>query len=529
MTAVIYDHSQLNNQEIITPHVGGKTMKNIWRWLIAGLIIAGGIGGFLWFRNRRNQQQGTEVLRRAEVIRDDLIISVAASGNVTANQKATLNFETPGTVAEVNVEVGDEVEKGELLAELETESLALALEEAQTRLEEAEKENVRQIEQAELNLTAAQLQLKQAELRVPGLGTAAAGVRSARANLERVRQGASEEDVRIAERQVEEARNALWGQQVQRDATCGAVKFGQATQTQCDAAQAAVQQAEERVRITELQLQKTRSGASTPDIEAAEAQLAQAQSEYSRAASENEAQQEGLEILRTEVRRAELNLERLQEGVDPLLELAVRRAQQNLDNARLIAPFSGVIGSVNLQQGVQVASSLSAVTLVDPSVFYVEVTVDETDISKLALDQRVETIVDAYPETTLIGEIETIAPAPTNVGGIVSYPVRIRLEPEQQEGVEIRDGMTASVLIQAKQVEDVLLVPNWAVRTDQNTSETYTYRLQDGTPKRVPVTLGERNETYTIVEEGLAAGDTVVLIAEERNLLEFTGPPSQGQ
>ncbi len=504
-------------------------MKNIWRWLIAGLIIAGGIGGFLWLRNRRTQRQDTDILRRAEVIRDDLVISVAASGNVTANQKATLNFETPGVVAEVNVAVGDEVEKGEVLARLETESLTLALEEAQTRLDEAQKENVRQIEQAELNLKAAQLQLKQAQLRVPGLGTAAASVRNARANLERVQQGASEEDVRIAERQVEEARNALWGQQIQRDSTCGAVKFGQATEAQCDAAQAAVQQAEERVRIAELQLQKTRSGAAAPDVEAAEAQLAQAQSEYGRAASENEAQQEGLEVLQIEVARAELNLGRLEEGVDPLLELAVRRAQQNLDNARLTAPFAGVIGSVNLQQGVRVASSLSAVTLVDPSVFYIEVTVDETDISKLALGQRVETTVDAYPETTLIGEIETIAPAPTNVGGIVSYPVHIRLEPERNDGVEIRDGMTASVLIQANRVEDVVLIPNWAVRTDQSTSETYTYRLEGGAPKRVAVSLGERNESYTIVEEGLAVGDTVVLVTEERNLLEFTGPPSRGQ
>lgn len=504
-------------------------MKNIWRWLIAILVVAAGIGGFLWIRNRRRQQQNVEILRSGEVIRDDLVISVAASGNVAANQKATLNFETPGTVADVNVEVGDEVEAGELLAQLDTENLELALEEAETRLEEAEKENDRQIEQAELNLKAAQLQLKQAELRVPGVGSAAAAIRSARANLERVQSGADEEDIRIAERQVEEARNALWGQQVQRDATCGLVKIGEATETQCDAAQAAVQQAEERVRIAELQLQKTRDGASAPDIESAEAQLAQAQAEYSRAASENEAQEQGLEILRTEVARAELNLNRLKEGIDPLLSLAVKRARQNLENARLTAPFSGTVSAVNLQQGVQTASTLPAVTLVDPSVFFIEVTVDETDISKIALGQIVEATVDAYPETPLSGEIETIAPAPTNVAGIVSYPVRIRLQTGDEDGVEVRDGMTASVLIQASRLEDVLLIPNWAVRTDQTNRETYTYRLENGTPQRVNVTLGERNETYTIIEEGLQAGDTVVLVAEERNLLEFSGPPSQGQ
>ncbi|MGC9399699.1 MAG: efflux RND transporter periplasmic adaptor subunit [Anaerolineae bacterium] len=505
-------------------------MKRAWIWIIAAVVIAVAIGGFLWNRRQRAQQAQSEILREAKVIRDDLRITVAASGNVVANQKAELRFEIPGTVAQVHVEVGDRVEQGDVLATLDAEALELALEEAETRLEEAQTENARQIEEAQLSLETAQLRLEQAELRVPGLGSASAAVRSARANLARVKQGASAEDIAIAERQLEQAKNALWQQQIQRDATCGAVGLT-TTQDQCDAAQAAVQQAEESVRIAQLQLEKMKQGPSAEDVESAEAQLAQAQSEYARAADENAAQEIGLEILKADVTRAELTLKRLQDGIDPSLELAVERARNDLAKATLVAPFGGIVSAVNLQVGVQANTTLPAVTLVDDSVFFVDVTVDEIDIGKVAQGQPVAVTVDAYPNTVFRGEIETIGPAPSNVGGVVAYPVRVRLVETDNEDAEIRDGMTASVLIETSMLEDVLLIPNWAVRTDQSSAETYTYCycLQNGVPKRTPITIGERNETYTQVLSGLEAGDTVVLVTEQRNLFEFSGgPPSTG-
>lgn len=505
-------------------------MKRPWIWIIAAVVIAVAVGGFLWVRRQQAQQSQAEVLREAEVVRDDLQITVAASGNVVANQKGELRFDIPGSVAEVNVEIGDRVEQGDVLATLDAEALELALEEAQTRLDQAETENERQIEEAQLSLKSAQLRLEQAEFRLPGLGSASAAIRSARANLARVEQGASAEDVAIAERQLEQAKNTLWQQQSQRDATCGAVGFT-ATEQQCDAAEAAVNQAEESVRIAELQLEKVKKGSTAEDLETAQAQLAQAQSEYARAADESSAQEVGLDILKADIERAELTLKRLQDGVDPSLALAVERAENELDNSQLVAPFDGVVAAVNLQEGVQVGSSLPAVTLVDDTVFFVDVTVDEIDIGKLAQGQPVEVTVDAYPNTVFQGEIETIAPAPSNVGGVVAYPVRVQLAETDNEDAEIRDGMTASVLIETSMLEDVLLVPNWAVRTDQSSAETFTYCycMQNGTPEPTPITIGERNEIYTQITSGLEEGMTVVLVTEQRNLFEFGGgPPSTG-
>jgi hypothetical protein len=73
-------------------------------------------------------------------------------------------------------------------------------------------------------------------------------------------------------------------------------------------------------------------------------------------------------------------------------------------------------------------------------------------------------------------------------------------------------------------------VPNWAVRTDQASSETYTYCycVEGSEITRKPVETGARNETYTQVVSGLEEGETIALVSEERDLFEFQGPPSTG-
>jgi len=503
-------------------------MKKKWPWIIGGIVLIGIVVAILVSNAQKGQPEG-EILRTAEVTRENLDITVSASGNVVGNQKAGLHFETVGTVAAIAVEVGDQVKEGDTLAQLDADALKLALEEAETRLGQAQTDYERQLTEAQLNLESAELRLKQAELRLPGVSSASAGVRSAEAGLKQVEQGASEEAIAIAERQVEQAKNGLWGLQLQRDATCGAVDYGGATKNQCHGAEAAVQEAEESVRIAELKLQETQKGASAEDLETAQAKLAQAQAEYSRARDENQAQIEGLEILEADVERAQIALDRIEEGVDPLLELAVEKAQDSLAAATLKAPFDGIVAAIDLQIGEQASTAVPAITIVDDSVFYVEVTVDETDIGKVAVGQTVEVTLDAYPNTALDGEIETIAPAATTTGGIVSYPVRVRLSPT--EDVAVRDGMTTSVLIQTSRLEDALLVPNWAIRTDQDSGATYTYCycIVEGQPTRTQVTIGERNETYTQILSGLEEGTQVALVTEERTLFPMGGGGSGAQ
>ena len=114
---------------------------------------------------------------------------------------------------------------------------------------------------------------------------------------------------------------------------------------------------------------------------------------------------------------------------------------------------------------------------------------------------------------------------PSTSAASIAYRVKIHLD--ETEDAVLRDGMTASVVIHTGTVESILLVPSWAVRSDQSgpVPQLYCYVLRaDGTPERRTITLGRYNGDFTEVLSGLEEGDTVALITEERSLFDF-GPP----
>lgn len=110
--------------------MGDKAGKKIWgmkrstRWIVGGVLLTLVlIGGFFLVRNRnRSEQLRTDYdTRRLE--RGDLISVIGATGNIRARQSAVLTWRTSGTVENVYVSLGDQVEEGETLAVLEQTSL----------------------------------------------------------------------------------------------------------------------------------------------------------------------------------------------------------------------------------------------------------------------------------------------------------------------------------------------------------------------------------------------------------------------
>ncbi|MGC9357911.1 MAG: HlyD family secretion protein, partial [Anaerolineae bacterium] len=436
-----------------------------------------------------------EILRQAEVIRDDLEITVSASGNVVANEKVNLTFGAPAEVEAINVEVGDYVEEGKTLAQLDTTDLQRAVVQAEVSLEQAE------LRKEQLEKPVDEEEIRRAQNRV---NQAANSLEIARLNYTKVLSSS------VLNEDLETARARFNDAQTQYGMRQMGYEEGTVSDWTRDRARDAADDAYwQLVRLEQQgELEKER----------AQNDMAQAWDAYQEARDQLEILEEGADPI--DLRSRELDIR--------TAELSLERAQEDLEAAQLTAPFDGVVADLNLQEGVQPPTTAPAVTLIDDSVFFVDVTVDETDIGRVEIGQTVEIIVDAYPNISLTGEVETIAPAPSSVNGVVAYPVRVRLEPHDE--VEVRDGMTASVLIRTSRLPDVLLVPNWAVRTDQSSQETYTYCycVREGTPQRTPIEIGARNEMYTQILSGLEEGETVALVTEERNLLEMTGPPSRG-
>ena len=184
-------------------------------------------------------------------------------------------------------------------------------------------------------------------------------------------------------------------------------------------------------------------------------------------------------------------------------------AQNNLANATLKAPSPGVVASVNGQVG-EFASGGGTnnpfILLADTTGVALHGTIGEADIAKLKLGQVATLTVDAVGTARMTGKVSALDPLATIAQGVPVYGVDVLIDiPNPQ----LRPGMsgTAAIIIASRQ--NVLTVPNLAIRTTNG--RRYLQVLKDGQPVDTDVTFGISNDTVTEVTSGLQEGDTIVL------------------
>ena len=143
----------------------------------------------------------------------------------------------------------------------------------------------------------------------------------------------------------------------------------------------------------------------------------------------------------------------------------LERAQINLELTKIYSPVDGVVISRSVDIGQTVAASLSAPTLFlianDLSRMQVKASVDEADIGKITKDVQVSFTVDAYPNDTFAGMISEVRLEPQTVQNVVTYSVIIHVDNPQ---LKLKPGMTANLTMVVDQHENVLTVPNTALR-----------------------------------------------------------------
>jgi len=468
-------------------------MRKAIIWIIIVALLAGGGAGLrLWYRQQQASEQAVKVLRTGEVVQDDLEITVSSSGNVVVERRVNLAFETQGTVRTVNIEVGDRVKTGDLLSELDDDTLIDA------------------VKQAELGLAQAQLNLQQAQ--EPADET---DIRLAELAIREAVQAMEVADTSAALAQVRAAIDQTRAQEFEKDAREAYEKYTDILDdyglplAYAAGVTAMVMEAEGNVGITQLR--------SEVAIQQAQSQWLSANQRYAKAKRDLELLQQGAD---------ESQIERLALQVEQA-ELSLEQARADLASAQLVAPFDGIIAAVNLQPGSAppnpARGDRPAVTLLDDSTVYVDLTIDEIDIGVIFEGQPVALTLDAYPDVTLSGVIERLSAFSKISGGVVAYTVRARLS--ETDSVAIRDGMTAGARITTAVLEDAVLIPNWAIRTDQSSDEifTYCYCLDSGEPVRRPIELGARSEAWTQVLSGIDVGSSVALVSESVNLFELRG------
>ncbi len=332
-------------------------------------------------------------------------LSVRARGVVVPEQWAELAFEAAAPLVTWEVEEGERVVAGQELGRLEESAARLALQQAQLeleaaqlRLDQATRDHAYQLQEAELSLQQAEARLSQSRSRYPS-------VVSAQVDLER------------AEKALTDAHEAYR----RADETPGMF--------QVDGVRDHYQE----------------------QIDRAEQDLTLAQARMRSARGEQAATSRDLDVLDAEVVRAQLTLERVQEGVDPALaqeveraELRVAQAERDLEARILRAPFAGTVVQLHLRPQAWAQPGVPALTLADLDTLCIETTdLDEWGAARIGVGSRAEITVSALDEHRIGGRVAELGLRGENLpGGDVAYATTIALD---EQDPALRWGMSVRI------------------------------------------------------------------------------------
>lgn len=506
-------------------------MINVFSWVRAHKIVFSvalvllALGGYFFF-NTPPQINKTDTVKKMDLVR-----TVLATAQVESDTTAALSFKGTGPVTSIRVEVGDNVRKGDTLATIDQDD-----------------------ERASVS-------------------SAEAALAGAKAKLAKVREGATTEEVTLAERALESARVALEnarldGQVKQASAlrTLLSSDLRALPQTQnatgtnptISGVYASTEQGEYVVTahkvgssgyfsISGMEQGSKDISTSTPTPLGTRGLFIQFPSDYFTANNVNTSwvitipNKQGVsyvtnvntlnatkESTEAAVRTGEATvneriaqLEAKKAAARPAdvalaeadilsAEAALLRARAALENRIIRAPRSGVITRVDAKLGELAQPAKSVFVIQDLGNMYLKANVNETNVGELAVGQEVSLTFDALGgERTFKGVLSEIDPAGTIVSGVVNYQITASFDPIS----EVRSGMTANMTITTGTKSGVLAIPRRAIIERDGTF--FVRKVTDtmsGEYGEVEIVKGfEGDAGLTEVVSGLSEGDTIVI------------------
>jgi len=430
-------------------------------------------------------------LSTATVTRGSLQATVAAAGTIASHAQVPLVFQTAGQIKAINVKVGDQVKAGQALASLDTADLEVAVASAQAGLDSAQAK----LASAKKTPLPSQIQADEAAVTSAQAALQAAVNKTAHLSDQLV---IEQSNVDNAAQELNDAQNAYNNLlEFPRSGAKGRAPFVPSAGQSWSQQKATLDNAKIDYQVAVANYNLAAENVNDSSVQSAAAQVKQAQA--------------SLDTLKNtplpeDVQMAELAVEDAQLSLD--------QAKANLTKSQLIAPFDGVVASVNIQVGQQSSDSAQPIVLADLSRLEAQVPVAETDVSRIKVGQPVQVTFDALQSQTFTATVVEVAYVGTVTSGVVNYPVTIALDQPSTAAAlsasqQIRPGMTANVTIVIEQRDNILLVPNRAVKLSGK--QRVVTVLKDGQPTQVDVTLGMSGDTQSEVVSGLNEGDAVVV------------------
>jgi len=343
---------------------------------------------------------------------------VSASGKLLPARWANLSFRASGRVVEVQVQAGDQVKAGQVLARLDDGDARLALAQAHATLKMA---------QAQLAQLKAGARVEEIAQQKQAVQAAQATLAGASARLEQLQRRPRQAELAAAESALRQA-EAEW--KVQADNYKANLREGNLGLTE-EHLRYRLQAAEEAVKAARARWDQLKAGATEAELRAARADVLAAQAQVDSAQARLNQMLAGPTAEERAV--SEANVAQMQ--------AAVELAQAALDKTQLKAPFAGTVGNVYARVGEMLATGQTVIAVGDLASLRVETTdLSEVDVARVSVGQAVNVTFDGLPGKTLSGQVARISPMSGGGQGGVNYVVMVELA---QLDPTLKWGMTA--------------------------------------------------------------------------------------
>lgn len=449
--------------------------RNVWIAAILVLILAG--GGYYLYTTRfaaAADPVETESLQTAVASRGDLVILASGTGSIVPSKQISLGFDESGTLIELNVQEGDQVTAGQVLARLQTsdtaETIAVRVAEAELAVIQAQNALDALYQNAEVSRTTA----------LNEIATYSQAVRDAQYTIENYTMPIYLRGLDAVEA-VEKMRAAL--NQALQDFE--PYKYLSENNDEREQKLEALNYAQARYDAAVARLNNEYT------LQVAEANLAKAQQDYQKY-KDGPAEDE-LAEKQAALQNAKANL-------------ALAQAEKSI--LELVAPFDGTVLSADAIVGGTVGSE-AIIILADLEKPTLEVYIDETDLDKVAVGYSAEVVFDALPDLTFTGQVTKVSRSLESISDVSAIKAVVELDMEGLgPDLTLPVGLNAAVDIIAGRAENAVLVPIEALRQlDQN--EYAVFVVEDGQPKLRAVEVGLMDLTTAEIKSGLEAGEVV--------------------
>lgn len=413
-------------------------------------------------------EEQTTPVQVATIEVGDLLADYEISGTLSASLELSVTPMVSEQLAELLVERGDHVERGQVLAKLD-----------QLELQQSLEAELSALEQAQIQLESAQIARNKAE---QGLNNAQITLKQAELNLKSEDNDSTTDDNGILDNDT-----------IQR----------QQLEIQYEDAKKNLERMEALYESGDVSLQQYES-AVTAEQNAALA-LQQAQINTQNYVQAREQAEIAVNNAEQDIQQADINIEQAQSSIRQA-ELRVEQARQRLEDAVITAPSAGEIVEIHADVGEIVSSQTPLFTLVSYDPIILKTTLSAQQLSLFSKGMQVQVDVpaaNASDDNSLTGIVQYVSPVNDNTG---LYPLEVELPNEDHV---LKPGMIATIRVPETLAQEALLVPTTAIVEKAGLSYVYIVEQDHAVLKEVEV-LASQTE-FSAIEGDVAAGDRVVV------------------